>query len=88
MAKTRPAVIVSRDALNQRLDTVTVCPITTKLHPAWRTRVTVLAGQQPADVAVDQIRAISKRRLGRKLGALTESEATAVRRLITEMYGE
>ena len=33
MAKTRPAVIVSLESLNQRLQTVTVCPLTSELHP-------------------------------------------------------
>jgi len=37
---------------------------------------------------VDQIRTISKSRLGAKIGALTEDEAAALRRIITEMYGE
>jgi mRNA interferase MazF len=37
---------------------------------------------------VDQIRTISKRRLGRTLDALSEADAAALRRVITEMYGE
>ena len=41
-----------------------------------------------AEIAVDQIRSISKARLGSKLGALATSDASALRRLITEMYGE
>lgn len=88
MAKTRPTVIVSLDALNDRLDTVTVCPLTSQLHPAWRTRLGVRVGRRRAEIAVDQIRTISKARLGGKLGSLTESDARALRRLITEMYGE
>lgn len=88
MAKTRPVVIVSLDALNDRLQTVTICPLTTQLHPAWRTRLGVRVARRSAEVAVDQIRAVSKSRLGRKLGALSESDARALRRLITEMYGE
>ena len=88
MAKTRPAVIVSLDALNERLQTVTVCPLTTQLHPTWRTRLGVRVGRRNAEIAVDQIRTISKARLGSKLGALSESDARALRRLITEMYGE
>lgn len=88
MAKTRPAVIVSLDALNERLQTVTVCPLTTHLHPTWRTRLGVRVGRRNAEIAVDQIRTISKARLGAKLGALSESDARALRRLITEMYGE
>lgn len=88
MAKTRPVVIVSLDALNQQLATVTVCPLTTTLHPAWRSRLGVRVGRREAEVAVDQIRTISKSRLGRKLGELASEDASALRRLITEMYGE
>jgi mRNA interferase MazF len=88
MAKTRPAVIVSLDALNQRLQTVTICPLTSHLHPTWRTRLGCRVGGQSAEIAVDQIRTVSKARLGRKLGALSNEEAGALRRLITEMYGE
>ena len=88
MAKTRPAVIVSLDALNQRLHTVTVCPLTTQLHPTWRSRLGVRIAGQSAEIAVDQIRTISKARLGSKLGSLSSGKALALRRLITEMYGE
>ena len=88
MSKTRPVVIVSLDALNERLRTVTICPLTSQLHPAWRTRLPVRMHRRPAEIAVDQIRTISKARLGRKVGDLSEREATALRRLITEMYGE
>jgi mRNA interferase MazF len=88
LAKTRPAVIVSLDALNQRLQTVTICPLTSRLHPTWRTRLGCRVGGQSAEIAVDQIRTVSKGRLGRKLGTLSNEEAGALRRLITEMYGE
>ena len=88
MAKTRPAVIVSLDALNQRLQTVTVCPLTGQLHPTWRSRLQVRCGGRPADIAVDQIRTVSKARLGDKIGSLSKVETAALRRVITEMYGE
>jgi len=88
MAKSRPVVIVSLDVLNQQLSTVTVCPLTSTLHPAWRTRLGGRVAGRDAEIAVDQIRTISKSRLGKKLGALTAAEAGALRRLITEMYGE
>jgi mRNA interferase MazF len=88
MAKTRPAVIVSLDVLNQRLHTITVCPLTSELHPNWRSRLQVRCGGRPAEVAVDQIRTVSKVRLGDKIGSLRKDEAAALRRVITEMYGE
>jgi mRNA interferase MazF len=88
MAKTRPVVIVSLDELNRRLQTVTVCPITSELHPAWRSRLAVRCAGRPAEIAVDQIRTISKTRLREKLGALSDGESSSLRRLITEMFGE
>jgi mRNA interferase MazF len=88
MAKTRPVVIVSLDALNERLPTVTICPLTTALHPTWRSRLGCRVGGRDAEIAVDQVRTISKARLGRKAGALSGDEAHRLRRLITEMYGE
>lgn len=88
MAKARPVVVISLDALNERSETVTVCPITSRIHPAWRSRMSVRCAGRPAEIAVDQIRTVSKARLGARLGSLSEAEAAALRRLITEMYGE
>jgi mRNA interferase MazF len=88
MAKRRPAVIVSLDVLNRRLQTVTVCPLTSQLHPTWRSRLQVRCGGRPAEVAVDQIRTVRKVRLGDKIGSLGKDEAAALRRVITEMFGE
>lgn len=88
MAKTRPVVIVSLDALNGRLQTVTVCPLTSQVHSTWRSRLGVRVAGRRAEIAVDQIRTLSKARIGRKVGVLTAADANALRRLITEMYGE
>jgi mRNA interferase MazF len=88
MAKTRPVVIVSLDPLNERLQTVTVCPLTSQLHPTWRTRLPVRIAKRPAEIACDQIRTISKSRLGDVAGVLSDADASALRRLLTEMYGE
>jgi mRNA interferase MazF len=87
MAKTRPVVIVSLDMLNEKLATVTVCPLTTQLHPHWRSRLQMKCGRQDADIAVDQIRTVSKSRLGDRIGSLSPAEAAALRLIITEMYG-
>jgi mRNA interferase MazF len=88
MAKTRPAVIISLDALNDRLSTVVVCPLTSQLHPTWRTRIAARVAGRNAEIAVDQIRTVSKSRVGAKLGRLSDAKAGELRRLIREMYGE
>lgn len=88
MAKTRPVVIVSPDELNARLQTVTICPVTSRLHPAWRSRLPVQCAGRPGEIAIDQIRTVSKARLGPRIGSLSDGEAAVLRRLITEMFGE
>jgi len=86
--KTRPVVIVSLDVLNASLETVVICPLTTQLHPRWRTRLQVRCQGKQAEIAVDQIRAISKIRIISRIDALSPKHARELRRLISEMYGE
>jgi mRNA interferase MazF len=88
ICKIRPVVIVSQDSMNRNLETVVVCPLTSKLHPAWRTRLQIHCAGRLAEIAVDQIRTISKSRLKQKIDRLSEEEAAELRRLITAMYGE
>ncbi len=88
MGKTRPVVIVSDDLRNQLLQNVVVCPLTSQLHPAWRSRLQVRCAGQLAEIAVDQIRVLSRARLGRKIAHLPAADAEALRRLISDMYGE
>ena len=86
--KVRPVVVVSQNEMNQFLDTVVVCPLTSTLHPQWRSRLQIQCAGQDAEIAMDQLRTISKRRLRRRLDRLSATEAAQLRHLITEMYGE
>ena len=86
--KVRPVVVVSQNEMNRFLDTVVVCPLTTVLHPQWRSRLQIRCEGKEAEIAVDQIRAISKQRLGRRVDRLSTDEAIQLRRIITEMYAE
>jgi mRNA interferase MazF len=85
--KTRPIVVVSKTTMNQYLDTVVVCPLTTKLHRRWRSRIQILCAGKDAEIAADQIRTISKQRLRNKIDVLSPEDASRLRDLITEMYG-
>ena len=86
--KMRPVVVVSHDAMNKNLETVVICPLTSKLHPTWRTRLQVKCAHQMAEVAVDQIRTISKQRLKNRIDQLSVGKAAQLRKLITDMYGD
>jgi mRNA interferase MazF len=88
MRKTRPAVVVSLDVLNHALETVVICPLTSQLHPDWRTRLPVKVSGKPAEIAADQIRTVSKSRIGKKLAKLSARDAAALRRLLGEMYAD
>lgn len=87
IAKTRPVVVVSLNVLNKALDTVVVCPLTTKLHRGWRSRLQVRCAGKPAEIAVDQIRTISTLRLVRKVDSVNAATAEKLRQVIVDMYG-
>ena len=86
--KVRPVVVVSRDEMNRFLDTVVICPLTSKLHPRWRGRLQIQCAGQDAEIAVDRVRTISKQRLGRRIDRLSAADAAKLRRIIGEMYAE
>ena len=88
LRKTRSGVIVSLNVLNRALETVVICPLATQLHPDWRCRISVKLAGKPAEIAADQIRTVSKGRLGKKLGTLSSADAAALRRLLGEMYAD
>lgn len=88
ISKIRPVVVISDDAMNTYLETVVVCPITSTIHPKWRTRLQFSCAGKQAEIAVDQIRTISKTRLQNKIDRLSSAQALQLRRIITEMYGE
>lgn len=88
IAKPRPVVVVSPDAMNRFLETIVACPLTSQLHPAWRSRIQIQCAGKPAEIAADQIRTLSKSRLRQKIDRLRPEYAAQVRALLTELYGQ
>jgi mRNA interferase MazF len=88
ITKIRPVLVVSPDAMNQRLETVVVCPLTSQLHPLWASRVACACDGRSAEVVIDQIRTVSKSRLGAFLGKLDATAAAEVRAVIRQLYAE
>lgn len=85
IGKTRPGIIVSPDEANAALATVLVAPLTS-VRRAWPTRVPVVVNRVKGDAALDQLRAVDKVRLARKLGTLKPNEAQAIAVRLVEMF--
>lgn len=83
--KTRPCLIVSPDEMNQHLLTVIVAPMTTVTRP-YPTRVSVSFQRRRGQVALDQLRAVDRQRLVRRLGTLPTGSARAVSATLVEMF--
>jgi len=83
--KTRPCVIVSPDEMNRRLATVIIAPMTTRTR-GYPTRVAVSFKGKSGEIALDQIRAIDKTRLVKRLGALGPETAQQVANVLVELF--
>ena len=75
IAKTRPVLIVSNNINNQYAATVSVLPITSNVSRVYPYEVIVSPQEsglkKDSKVKANQIRTIDKRRIGKRLGALT-----------------
>ena len=70
--KMRPCVVVSPNELNKYLRTFIVAPLTTGSH-LYPFRVPCRFGGKSGHVILDQIRAVDRERLVRRLGRLSPS---------------
>lgn len=84
--KTRPCLVVSPDEMNQHLRTVIVALMTTADRP-YPTRVGLTFQGKSGQVALDQIRAVDRDRLLKRLGAVSPKTAQTVSEVLVEMFG-
>lgn len=84
-AKTRPCVIVSPDEINRNLATAIIAPMTTAQR-GWPTRVPVVFQGKAGEIALDQLRAVDKTRLIKRLGKLDRATAAAVSDTLGELF--
>jgi len=82
--KTRPAVVISPDEMNEKIATVLIAPMTTKSHP-YPSRVALRFAQKDGWVVLDQLRCIDNARLVGRLGKLKRSDIQRVKAVIREM---
>ncbi len=83
--KTRPCVIISGDEMNNALHTVIVAPLTSTIR-IYPTRINCFVGNKHGQIALDQPRAIDKKRLSKKLSVLDAKTGEAVIKVLLEMF--
>jgi mRNA interferase MazF len=76
--KTRPAVVITADALNRARRTVAVVPLPTGRDPRPPIVVSTPSAGPDAVAVCDQLRAVGKRRLTRMSGRLSITDLRAI----------
>jgi len=85
--KTRPALVISPDEMNEYLSTYIVAPMTTKGRP-YPTRIPCIFQRKQGQIVLDQVRTIDRSRLVRRLGRISPSTQREVLAALEEMFAE
>jgi mRNA interferase MazF len=85
--KTRPCVIVSPPEIHDYLGTVMAAPMTTGSRPAGFRLPVKFSGKEGL-ILLEQIRALDKKRLIRRLGSIDRKELAAVLATFREMFAD
>lgn len=85
--KTRPCVVVSPPEMHDYLRTVIVAPMTTGNRPA-PFRIGVTHGGKKGLILLDQMRAVDKIRLVKKLGTVSAKTLTSTLSTLQEVFAE
>lgn len=83
--KTRPCVVVSPDEMNTGLKTIIVAPLTSTIKH-YPFRVDCTFQDQQGQIALDQIRTITKRRVHKILGPLDDEAGQNTLAILQEMF--
>ena len=83
--KTRPCVVVSPDELNAHLRTFIVAPLTTGGH-RYPFRVPCHFEDKVGHVVIDQLRAVDRDRLIKRLGVLADDTLVEVLSVLQSMF--
>jgi mRNA interferase MazF len=84
-SKTRPGVVVCPDELNRAVATVIIASMTT-VRRGWPTRIEVTFQNKSGEIALDQIRAVDKSRLVKRLGKLAPTTMDDLLETLGELF--
>lgn len=81
--KTRPALVLQNDLANRSSPTVTIVPLSTRVERVYPFQVRIPAGEgglpQESKALCEQIRTVSRERLGQLLGELPPMRLREIR---------
>lgn len=80
--KTRPAVIISRDAANAALNRVQVVPLTGRASRLYPSEAHVTIGSKTSKAMADQLTTVSKLRLIELIGRVSAHEMEGIERAV------
>ena len=83
--KTRPALVISPNEVNNTLGTILVAPITSNRRN-FPTRIAFNLSGNENYIALDQIRAVDKTRLSKKISVLNRETAQTVCEKLQELF--
>jgi mRNA interferase MazF len=83
--KTRPCVVVSPDEMNRAIATVILAPMTTRGR-GYPSRVSCHFDGKDGQIVLDQLRAVDKRRLLKRLGQIESSAQQEVLQTLAAMF--
>ena len=87
ISKSRPCVVVSPPEMHDHLRTVIVAPMTSKGRPA-PFRVPVTHAGQKGLILLDQLRAVDKVRLAKRLGAASNKTIVGTLGILQEVFAD
>ena len=85
----RPAVIISGNALNDNLETVIVCPLTTKIK-GYKGNVILNPNKTnglntKSEILTFHVRSVSKERLKNKIGVISKNELQQIIKTLNDL---
>jgi mRNA interferase MazF len=83
--KTRPCLVISPDEMNRHVGTVLIAPMTSRTRD-YPSRVACVFHGKSGQIVLDQLRAVDRTRLVRRLGRIDEPTQAIVLEVLARLF--